>query len=178
MYAVGAYIVSALTGMLYPDFVNSRIFTPLGMNSSTYSINAALDTGRFTNTWTSFGRLIPHWIQEEYVDISAGPGGVISSIIDLARHAINWGSRKKPELTPFLQVPWVKTILNNGTNPDTNVTIIPSAQFDVITSSHSIVGPNVSALASTMTYGLGWFRVSLAGHDVSASFFSTHTRDK
>ena len=90
MYTVGSYIVSTLTGMRYLDFVNSRIFKPLGMTSSTYSINAALKTGRFTNTWTSFGRSIPPWIEEEYVDLSAGPGGAISSVIDLARYAI-WG---------------------------------------------------------------------------------------
>jgi CubicO group peptidase (beta-lactamase class C family) len=101
MYVVGAHIVSALTGIRYPDFVNSRIFKPLGMTSSTYSINAALKTGRFTNTWTSFGRLIPPWIKEEYVDISAGPGGAISSVIDLARHATIWCYLKYPRLTPF-----------------------------------------------------------------------------
>jgi len=145
MFAVGAHIVSALTGVHYPDFVNSRIFKPLGMTSSTYSINAALKTGRFTNTWTSFGRLIPPWINEEYVDISAGFGGVISSVIDL--------------------VPWVKTILNGGINPDTNITIIPPAQFNVITSAHSIVSPNASAVESAVTSGLGWFRVTLVGHD-------------
>ena len=91
MYAVGAQIVSSLTCVHYPDFVNSRIFKPLGMTSSTYDINAALKNGRFTNTWTSFGRLIPFWINEEYEDITAGPGGAISSVIDLARHAI-WGT--------------------------------------------------------------------------------------
>ena len=85
MYMVGAYIVSTLTGMRYPDFVNSRIFKPLGMNSSTYSIQAALQTGRFTDTWTSFGRLIPPWIEEEYVDLVAGSDGVISSVEDLVR---------------------------------------------------------------------------------------------
>ena len=88
MYGIGAYVVSTLTGMRYPDFVGSRIFRPLGMTSSTYSIDAALQTGRFTDTWTSFGRLIPPWIEEGYVDITAGPGGVISSVEDLARHAI------------------------------------------------------------------------------------------
>jgi CubicO group peptidase (beta-lactamase class C family) len=98
MYAVGAHIVSALTGVHYPDFVESRIFKPLGMTSSTYSINAALKTGRFTNTWTSFGRLIPPWIKEEYVDITAGSGGVISSVVDLVRHAF---SVTISRLTPF-----------------------------------------------------------------------------
>ena len=85
MYAVGSYIVFTLTGMRYPDFVNSRIFKPLGMTSSTYSIDAALQTGRFTETWTSFGRRIPSWLQEEYVDVTAGAGGVISSVKDLVR---------------------------------------------------------------------------------------------
>ncbi len=85
MYTVGAYIVSTLTGIRYPDFVNSRIFKPLGMASSTYSIESALQTGRFTNTWASFGRLIPPWIEEEFVDLIAGSDGVISSVEDLAR---------------------------------------------------------------------------------------------
>ena len=88
MYTVGAYIVSTLTGIRFADFVNNRIFKPLGMSSSTYSIDEALQTGKFTDTWTPFGRLIPPWIQEEFVDLVAGIGGVISSVEDLARHAI------------------------------------------------------------------------------------------
>jgi CubicO group peptidase (beta-lactamase class C family) len=165
MYTVGSYIVSTLTGMRFPDFVNSRIFKPLGMTSSTYSIDAALQTGRFTETWTSFGRLIPPWVEEEYVDLTAGPGGVISSVEDLARHAIR--STRNISTDVLVQVPWVRTILNGGIDPDTNVTIIPSAQFDVITSAHSIVSPNVSAETSTLLYGLGWFGITLIGHDVS-----------
>jgi CubicO group peptidase (beta-lactamase class C family) len=88
MYMVGAYVVSTLTGMRFTDFVNYRIFKPLGMSSSTYSIDEALQTGRFTDTWTSFGRLIPPWIEEEYVDLVAGTAGIVSNVEDLARHAI------------------------------------------------------------------------------------------
>jgi CubicO group peptidase (beta-lactamase class C family) len=88
MYMVGAYIVSTLSGIRFVDFVDYRIFKPLGMNSSTYSIDAAIRSGRFTNTWTSFGRLIPPWIEEEFVDLVAGPGGVISNVEELVRHAI------------------------------------------------------------------------------------------
>jgi CubicO group peptidase (beta-lactamase class C family) len=86
MYMVGSYIVSTLSGMRFADFVSRRIFKPLSMNSSTYSIDAAVNTGRFTSTWTSFGRLIPHWLQDEFADLVAGPGGVISSVEELARH--------------------------------------------------------------------------------------------
>jgi len=85
---IGAYAVSTLSGMRFADFVNNRIFKPLDMSSSTYSIDAAIQTGRFTSTWTSFGRLIPNWLQEEYVDLMAGPAGVITSVEELARHVI------------------------------------------------------------------------------------------
>jgi len=88
MFTVGTYIVSVLSGMRYADFVNSRIFKPLGMTSSTYSIDAAIKTGRFTGTWTEFGRLIPPWIEAEFEDIIAGPGGVISSVKDFVSHTI------------------------------------------------------------------------------------------
>ena len=88
MYIVGSDVVSTFSGMRYVDFVTSRIFKPLGMGSSTYSIDAAIQSGRFTDTWTSFGRLIPSWIKEEFVDLIAGPGGVISSVEDLVCHAI------------------------------------------------------------------------------------------
>ena|SRR6266849_6606543 len=88
MYIVGTYIVSKLTGMRYVDFVNKRIFKPLGMSSSTYSIDAAIRTGRFTGTWTYFGRYIPTWLKEEFLDLMAGPAGVISSVEDLVGHTI------------------------------------------------------------------------------------------
>jgi hypothetical protein len=61
-------------------------------------------------------------------------------------------------------------ILNGGIDPETNVTIIPPPQFEIITSAHSIVSPNASAQTSTLVYGLGWIRVSYLGHDVSESY--------
>jgi hypothetical protein len=60
-------------------------------------------------------------------------------------------------------------ILNGGVDPNSNVTIIPPAQFEVITAAHSIVIPDASAQISTEVYGLGWGRLSYLGHDVSAS---------
>jgi CubicO group peptidase (beta-lactamase class C family) len=88
MFMVGAYVVSTLSGKRFVDFVDCRIFKPLGMHSSTYSIDAAIRSGRFTSTWTYFGRLIPHWLEEEFVDLMAGPAGVISSVEDLVRYAV------------------------------------------------------------------------------------------
>jgi CubicO group peptidase (beta-lactamase class C family) len=83
MYTVGADIVSTLSGMGYADFVKERIFKPLGMSSSTHSPDAAIKTGKFTDTWTSSGRLIPPWVKEDFADLVAGPAGVISSVEEL-----------------------------------------------------------------------------------------------
>jgi len=88
MYTVGSHVVSVLASMRYADFVTSRIFKPLGMTSSTYSIDGAIKTGRFTDTWTEFGRLIPPWMEDEFEDLMAGPGGIISSVEELVSHAI------------------------------------------------------------------------------------------
>ena len=88
MYMVGAYIVSTLSGKGLGDFVNDRIFKPLGMNSSTYSVDAAIRSGKLTGTWTSFGRLIPPWMEDEFEDLLAGPDGVFSSVEELVRHAM------------------------------------------------------------------------------------------
>ena len=69
----------------------------------------------------------------------------------------------------FKQAIWTRIFLNGGIDPNTNITIIPSAEFDVVTSAHSIVIANASAEASTEVYGIGWARLSLIGHDVSES---------
>ena len=67
------------------------------------------------------------------------------------------------------QAVWVRAILNGGINPSTNTTIIPPAEFYVITSAHSIANPNATAQSSAEVYGIGWARLSLLGHDVSES---------
>ena len=85
---VGSYVVSTLSGMRFVDFVEKRIFKPLDMTSTTYSVDAAIRSGKFTGSWTSFGRSIPSSIEEGFVDLAAGPGGVISSVEDLVRHTV------------------------------------------------------------------------------------------
>ena len=57
--------------------------------------------------------------------------------------------------------------LNGGVDPSTNTTIISPAEFNIITSGHSILSPNATAQTSTEVYGLGWARLSILGHDVS-----------
>ncbi|KAI0271640.1 beta-lactamase/transpeptidase-like protein [Gloeopeniophorella convolvens] len=148
MYMVGAHIVSTLSGTRYVDFVKERISNPLKMNHTTYSVGKAVKTGKATETWTSFGRLIPRWLTEDSIDLTAGPGGLISNVEELAL--------------------WVRTFLNDGVNPATGKPIIPTAAFNTITSAQSIMKGSTfgDPELSIVGYGLGWTRFSYLGHDV------------
>ncbi|KAI0063204.1 beta-lactamase/transpeptidase-like protein [Artomyces pyxidatus] len=68
----------------YIKFVTDRIFTPLNMSSTTFSFNAANASGKATQTFTASGRRIPWWITDSEVELVAGPGGVISSVVDMS----------------------------------------------------------------------------------------------
>ncbi|KAI0261079.1 hypothetical protein BC834DRAFT_845824 [Gloeopeniophorella convolvens] len=118
------------------------------MTSSTCSTNAAIKSGKASETWASSGRLLPHWIREKYVDLMAGCSGVISSVERLSA--------------------WISIYLNGGVDPRTNIMIIPTFAFDAVTSAHSIAIGNPSDLPtfSIRGYGMGWGRFSYAGHDI------------
>ena len=78
------------SGIPYRQFVQERIFDPLGMMSTTYSTEKARASGNFSQQWSfeSGGRLIPYWIHNENMeDFIAGAGGIISSSVDMVRLA-------------------------------------------------------------------------------------------
>jgi hypothetical protein len=91
---VASYIIETYSGKHYTSFVEDRIFAPLGMSSSTFSPAKAAKTGKFTQGWTSSGRLLPEWFSEDMVPLMAGPGGVISNAVDMAGtsrlHHFHW----------------------------------------------------------------------------------------
>ncbi|KAI0063208.1 beta-lactamase/transpeptidase-like protein [Artomyces pyxidatus] len=148
MYMIGAEIIRTFTGS-FTEFVEERIFKPLNMTDTTYSPDVAHASGKATQTWTSFGRRIPWWLSEDWqVELAAGPGGVISSAVDLEK--------------------WVRMLLNKGVDPRTKKTIIPLSALSTIVSAHSIVNGNPPGVpgASISGYGLGWERTAFNGHDM------------
>ncbi|KAH9180217.1 beta-lactamase/transpeptidase-like protein [Lactarius sanguifluus] len=147
MYMVGAHVITTLSGKQFSEFVKDRIFKPLKMTQSTYSIDEAVQSGEVSETWTPFGRRIPPWMEGLETELMAGPGGVISNVKELAS--------------------WVKLFLNNGVDLDTNATIIPIRTYETITSAHSIADGIPTGPSDTIVgYGLGWMRLSVAGHDL------------
>ncbi|KAI0767194.1 beta-lactamase/transpeptidase-like protein [Fomes fomentarius] len=148
MYMVGAHIVAKLTNMPYPSFVESRIFSPLNMSSTTFSPSKAANTGKLTQSWTWRGpRRIPFWFPDEVAELFAGAGGVISNAVDMTK--------------------WLAVLLNRGVDPVTNTTIIPASVLTETTTAHAIVSGTASGDLSITGYGMGWFRGSYRGHDVA-----------
>ena len=87
MYVTAAHIVSTYAGS-FTAFVKERIFEPLNMTSSTYLLSEAVRSGEITQAWTSTdnGRRIPHWFDDEVIQLIAGAGGIISSAADMVRN--------------------------------------------------------------------------------------------
>lgn len=83
MYMVADHVIATYAGQSYTSFVEDRIFAPLGMTSSTFSPTKAEASGKFTQGWTKEGRRLPEWFNEHTAFLMAGPGGIISSAVDM-----------------------------------------------------------------------------------------------
>ncbi|KAJ7292861.1 beta-lactamase/transpeptidase-like protein [Mycena rebaudengoi] len=146
MYITGAHVVTRYSGLSYRDFVEQRIMQPLGMSSSTLYPDRAFNSGNLTQAWASSGRRIPFYLPERSADMIAGAAGVMSTAEDMLK--------------------WVKLHLNGGVDVTTNVSVIPSATFDLATSAQTISLPKGNAEISIGAYGMGWGRNSYRGHEV------------
>ncbi|HUT82419.1 MAG TPA: serine hydrolase [Candidatus Bathyarchaeia archaeon] len=84
-YIIATKIIEELSGQVYFDFMNERIFKPLGMKNTFFSIADVFKTDNFTYGYkeTEDGFLL-----EEYLDlkmISAGAGSINSNLKDLGK---------------------------------------------------------------------------------------------
>ncbi|TCD62785.1 hypothetical protein EIP91_006403 [Steccherinum ochraceum] len=147
MYISASHLISVYSGMRYVDFVKERIFTPLGMSSTTFSPTEAAQDDGLTQAWAYNKRRIPTWFTDGTMDLNAGPGGIISNAVDMTK--------------------WVKILLNEGVDPDTNTTVIPMSAFEAVTTPHAIMeGRPSTPDASIVGYGMGWGRGSYKGHEL------------
>lgn len=92
MYILGAHIITLYSGMPFSAFVKDRIFSPLGMSSTTYSSQEAAHLGNVTHTFTPVpvkpywyeSRRIPFWSEDKNPSgLMDGPSGVISNTVDM-----------------------------------------------------------------------------------------------
>jgi hypothetical protein len=145
-YMLASEVVARYSGRSFPDFVAARIFAPIGMPASTYSLAASETVGTAVHWFTRAGRRIPPWITGADV-INAGPGGVISNTQDLSS--------------------WLKFLLGHGDESETRA--VPAVVVEQAMSPQALMrGYNKRLnISSTVTYGFGWRQQIHQGHRVS-----------
>jgi CubicO group peptidase (beta-lactamase class C family) len=135
---VAQQLIERFTSMSHENFVAERIFNPLNMTSSTFSLEYAAATGELSESYNPHGRRIPHWLDKNDMPVIAGAGGILSSAVDL----LKWG-KALLGVTNSSSVGIPEDILNRCMAPES-----------VVDSSRG------------MTYGLGWRQMKIMGHDV------------
>ncbi|KAF7338792.1 Beta-lactamase class penicillin binding protein [Mycena sanguinolenta] len=144
----------------FARYVKEHILDPLGMNSSTYSFAVANATGNLAQgfarvdinvTESPVGpgttRVLPYLTPSVTEDGNAmsGPGGVLSTAVDVAR--------------------WLQMLLLNGQHPVTNATIVPAAVIQTVATGVSVWDGNADTPEiSPLVYGGAQIQSTYRGH--------------
>lgn len=139
MYITAGQVVAKASGKSWDDFVHDRIFTPLGMMSSTTTVRGI---DRFPN------RATPHAEVQDTVRTvawrnidNAGPAGSINSnVMEMAQ--------------------WVRLQLGRGSYQGKQ--LISTRMMDEMHQAHTVIAIDSAAMANNpythlQAYGLGWF---------------------
>ncbi|MBS1974603.1 MAG: serine hydrolase, partial [Bacteroidetes bacterium] len=146
MFMAQGTVVEKITGRKWEDNVREKIFLPLGMNSSNFSVD---DMAKSSNAAVGYGLKNDSVIKKlDYYHIDAmGPAGSInSSVNDMAKWVIAW--------------------INNGKYDGKE--IIPAAHRSEAISSQMVIGGSLPQKENPdiyfSNYGFGWFLASYRGH--------------
>ncbi|KAF9463775.1 beta-lactamase/transpeptidase-like protein [Collybia nuda] len=168
MYMVLAYIPEVLAKMPFARFVKQHIFDPLGMTSTTYSFDVANASGQLADGLTRRNgvvRAYPFWstLGGEDGNVVSGPGGVISTAVDMAT--------------------WLQTLLLEGVKPGTNTSVIPTEAISKVATGITVItGAAQFPELSPVVYGGGQSRSTYQGHEFiehdggTLGFYSRVTR--
>jgi CubicO group peptidase (beta-lactamase class C family) len=142
MYMVAGILVGRLGGGSWEKFVSERIFKPLGMEHSNFSINDTRKANDFSQPYMTFSEK-PEKVPFRIID-AFGPGGAINSNIeDMSK--------------------WVLLHLNNGKVGDRQ--LVSEASLAQTHLPHMVIRePFDAKLAQSSMYGQGWFISDYRGY--------------
>ena len=145
-YLVAGELVESISGLTWDDFIENKIFKPLGMENSNAYCQDGLDDRNIAQGHFKLGD--QHYPSPANVWGSVGPAGsMISNVPDMAK--------------------WIMMHLNDGSLGDEQ--FLSSSQLNEmhfpqmvvpLTPKRALYNPGSSMLA----YGLGWFLSDYAGH--------------
>ncbi|HVM88228.1 MAG TPA: serine hydrolase [Puia sp.] len=146
MFMAQGAVAEKITGKSWEDNVREKIFVPLGMNNSNFSVD---DMAKNNDAASGYGLKNDSIIKKlDYYHIAAmGPAGSINSTVnDMAK--------------------WVITWINNGKFEGKE--IIPAAHRNEAISSQMVIGGGLPDKDNPdiyfANYGFGWMLASYRGH--------------
>jgi CubicO group peptidase (beta-lactamase class C family) len=143
MYLAAGQMIEEISGVTWDEWMQTRIFDPLGMDESTTTITALSESG---NIATPHAKVDDELVTVAWrnIDNAAPAGSINSSVSDMAK--------------------WVTLLLNEGrvgAGDDEQVIVTPGS-IDVMWTPYTIAtatGPAGALRAEShfLLYGLGWF---------------------
>ncbi|HQU93400.1 MAG TPA: serine hydrolase domain-containing protein, partial [Pyrinomonadaceae bacterium] len=143
LYIVAGEVVERVSGKSWPEFVEQRIFAPLGMTKSAGLLERLKDTSNVTDGHAPVEGNV-QVIKRSSVRLGASAGGVNSNIVELAK--------------------WVQMLLAEGKYGD-NKRLVSEGVIKEMMSPQTIIKVNSPGAYNThfSAYGLGFFLSDIAG---------------
>ncbi len=143
MYMTAGYVSGKLNGSSWEDAVRQRIFQPLGMTNSNFSVNESKKSPDYAHAYQKDDNEVVHEIPIVPVD-DVGPAGSINSNLE--------------DMTQYLLM-----YLNKGKHGDKQI-ISPSDIRQMTTPQMVIATAEVDKELGYLNYGMGFFITSYRGH--------------
>ena len=148
MFLAAGQIIPSVTGKTWDDFVRERIFTPLGMKSSTTSIKAFTASANVATPHSKINEKLQA-VSWRNIDNIAPAGSINSNVEDMAQ--------------------WVRLQLGGGVYQ--NQRLLSAAAIKEMQTPQTIIRIEGAQLglypeAHFLTYGLGWFLSDYRGKKV------------
>jgi CubicO group peptidase (beta-lactamase class C family) len=146
MFLAQGATIEKITGKKWEDNIREKIFQPLGMSSSVFSIEDLMKSNDAALGYEAKKDSLISKMDYYHIDAMGPAGSINSSVNDMAK--------------------WVTTWINGGKYEGKE--IIPSAYTSEAMSSQMIIGAALPEKEKTdiyfANYGFGWFLASYRGH--------------
>lgn len=144
LYIVAGEVVARVSGMSWEDFIEQRLFRPLGMNESFAARRRVHGTDNIVDPHVEFdGKVQP--VDATVGDVANAAGGIVSNLDDLAK--------------------WLRMLMKGGKLPDGSA-LLNGEQLEQMWSPQTIlpVSANNNIYNTHFSaYGLGWFLSDVHG---------------
>lgn len=142
MFMTLGYLTEQVGGLPWEDFIQHRIFDPLGMVSSTVTATQAKEALDLSRGYRRKGNKVVELPLYEGFHAVSPAGSIVSSVADMSQ--------------------WLLVHLNNGKHGGRQ--FLSEAQIRDMHNPHMVIRPGKHPEMPYSSYGLGWFVEPYRGH--------------